>query len=241
MFALSRQNATLAAALLLFCAKAAAAQVIVGRVVDDSSGAAVPGARVSAAGLERNGSTRTLAREDGRFALTLRGGRYRVQAARTGYGAQSEVVTVGPGDTARITLRLSSTALPLKALTATARQRRPPLRGIYIPVVPNDTLLSLPIRVHGGARKITIFGQMATPTPCYRLRGAADRRGQAIDLAIQARPTGEECAPGAIGASTYEVVVHRLPAGTYTLRVIHAFGDGAWPPRVVTDTAVVVQ
>lgn len=128
----------------------------------------------------------------------------------------------------------------MKRITATARQRRPPLRGIYIPVVPNDTLLALPIRVRAEPGQIVVFGQMATPTPCYHLAGTAERMQSVIHLLVQARPTGEECAPGTLGASTYKVTVRRLPAGTYVLRVIHAYGDDAWRPSVVSDTSVVV-
>ena len=115
----------------------------------------------------------------------------------------------------------------MKRITATARQRRPPLRGIYIPVVAEPG-------------QIVVFGQMATPTPCYHLAGTAERMQSVIHLLVQARPTGEECAPGTLGASTYKVTVRRLPAGTYVLRVIHAYGDDAWRPSVVSDTSVVV-
>ena len=228
-----------AAALIFAGASPAAAQVIVGRVIDDASGAAVARARVTAVG---EGSPRTLTGDDGGFALAVRGGRYRVRVERTGYqDARSDAVTVGPGDTARVTLRLDPTALRLAGITASARPRRPPLDGVYLPVFPTDSLLSLPIRAEGGSGRVVVRGQMGTPTACYRLVGVAERTGSIVTLVIQARPTGDECVPGAIGASTYKVILHRIPAGTHTLRVVHTYGDDALPPALVLDTAVTVQ
>jgi len=232
----------LAAALVLASASPAAAQVIVGRVVDDSTGSAVARARVTAVGVGSRESRRTLTEDDGRFTVAVRGGRYRVQAARTGYGnAASDVVTVGPGDTARVTVRVNAAARRLAELTATARVRRPPVTGVYLPVTITDSLLALPIRAEGGRGRVLIKGQMATPSACDRLVGAAERRGSEIALFVLARPNDYPCPPDAPGASTYKVTVGSIPAGTYTVRVFHTYRDDVWQPRMALDTTVTVQ
>ena len=229
-------------ALILASASPAAAQAIAGRVTDDVSGEGVARARVTVVGEDGGESRRTLTADDGRFTLAVRGGRYRVQVARTGYrDTRSDAVTAGPGDTARVTLRVAPAPRRLPGITATARPRRPPVAGVYTSVVPTDSLLSLPIRAEGGSGRVIVRGQMATPTPCYHLTGAAERVGSVLTLAVQARPTDEGCLPDAIGASTYKVTLGRIPAGTYTLRVVHAYRDDAWRPRVVLDTPVTVQ
>jgi hypothetical protein len=238
----SRIVRTLVAALILASASPAAAQVIVGRVVDDSTGSAVARARVTAAGEDRNGLRRTLTGDDGRFTLAVRGGGYRVRVARTGYGdARSEVVTVGPGDTARVTLRVTPVPRRLAGVTATARPRRPPLDGVYTPVTATDSLLALPIRAEGGSGRVIVNGQMVLPTDCYRLAGVAEHLGSVLTLFLDARPSGDPCPPGAVGASRYKVIVRRIPAGTYTLRIVHTYRDEVWPSRMALDTTVTVQ
>jgi hypothetical protein len=230
----------IAVAAALFAARPAFAQVIAGRVVDDASGGPVPLARVTAIGEDRNGSRRTVTADDGRFALVVRGGRYRVRVARTGFAsATSDVIAVGPGDTARVTVRIDPAPRRLAGITASARPRRPRIVGVYTTLVPTAELLALPIRVESGSRLLVIRGQMATPTPCYHLAGSVERTGFALTLAVQARPNGETCAPGAIGASSYKISV-RLPPGAYTLRVLHTYRDDALPPSMALDTTVTV-
>jgi hypothetical protein len=136
-----------------------------------------------------------------------------------------------------LTLRVTPSAWRLAGITATARPRRPPTTGVYTPFTPTDSLLSLPVRAEGGSGLVVIRGQMATPTACYSLAGATERTGSVITLAVQARPTGDDCLAGFIGAQTYKVTVRRIPAGSYTVRVVHAYRDGAWRPSMAMDSS----
>ena len=221
----------------------ATAQVIVGRLVDAASGAGVARARVTAVGIGHEGSRRTTTAADGRFSLAVRGGSYRVQAARTGYqDARSGEVTVGTGDTARVELRVAPAPHRLRGVTASTRPRRLPMLGVFTPVYPTDSLLAAErTRVEGEPGRVVVRGVMLTPTACWRLAGAADRIGPVITLAVQARPTDDPCPPDAVGASTYKVTLRRLPPGTYNLRVLHVYRDAVWPPGVAMDTSVTVR
>jgi hypothetical protein len=82
---------------------------------------------------------------------------------------------------------------------------------------------------------------MATPSPCYHLAGVVERLGSVLTLFVRARPSGETCPPGAIGATTYKVTARRIRPGTYTVRVIHVYRDDAWPSSMALDTAVTVR
>ncbi|HEU4560405.1 MAG TPA: carboxypeptidase-like regulatory domain-containing protein [Longimicrobium sp.] len=230
------------AAVVVYCAwgaDRAAAQVIVGRVIDAASGGGVARARVTAAGVGHNDTRRTFTDAGGRYSITVRGGSYRVHVRRTGYGeTRTDAVEVGPGDTVRMDVRMTATAVGLRALTATTRPRRLPMLGVFTPVYPTDSLLAAErTRGEGGPGRVVVRGVMATPTACWRLAGAADRIGQLITLAIQARPTDDPCPPDAVGASTYKVTLRRLPPGTYTLRVLHVYREEVWRPGVALDSA----
>ena len=231
-----------AAALAVFCGSSpdrAAAQVIVGRVIDAASGGGVARARVTAAGVGHNDSRRTFTSADGRFSITVRGGSYRVQVRRTGYeGARSDAVTVGPDDTVRVEVRVSAAPVQLRGVTATTQPRRLPMVGVFTPVYPTDSLLAAErTRGEGGPGRVTVRGVVPTPTACWRLAGAADRIGQLITLAVEARPTDDPCPPDAVGASTYKVTLRRLPPGTYTVRVLHTYRGDVWRPSVAMDSA----
>jgi len=219
-----------------------AAQVIVGRVVDAASGSGVPRARVTAAGVGHGDSRRTLTAADGRFVVAVRGGAYTVQVARTGYeSARTRELVVGPGDTATVTIPLTASPRRLGAVTATTRPRRLPMSGVFTPVYPTDSLLAAErTRVEGGGGRVLVRGVMVTPTPCWRLAGAADRVGPLVTLNIQARLYYGGCPPEAPGASTYKVSLRGLPPGTYTVRVLHTYADERYQPSVALDSSGVV-
>jgi hypothetical protein len=235
----SRIARFLAAALVLASASPAAEQVIAGRVVDAASGSAVPRARVTATATTGHDAQRALSGEDGRFWIAVRAGTYRVEAARTGYrAARTDVLTVGPGDTARVDLRLDVATRELAAVTASIRPRRLPMSGAFTPAYPTDSLLAAePTRVEGGRGRVIIRGVMLTPTPCWRLAGGADRVGPLITLNIQARLYYGGCPADAVGASTYKVTLRTLPPGTYTVRVLHTYASDAYRPAVAMDSA----
>jgi TonB-linked SusC/RagA family outer membrane protein len=111
-------------ALLIGAVEPAQAQqgTISGTVLDRTTQAAVAGARVIIAETNRG----TLTSRDGRFTLTgLAAGTYDIVVAIIGYGAATQQVVLGDGETARIDFTLVPVAVSLDALvvTATGEQR----------------------------------------------------------------------------------------------------------------------
>lgn len=216
----------------------AAAQVIAGRVVDAASGGGVAGARVTASAVGHGDTRRALTGADGRYAIGVRGGSYRVQATRTGYQSALTTVTVAAGDTARVVLRLTPAPRELAAVAASTRPRRLPMSGTFLQVYPTDSLLAAErTRVEGGRGRVVLRGVMLTPTPCWRLAGGADRVGPLVTLNVQARLYYGGCPPDAVGASTYKVSLRGIPPGTYTVRVLHTYAGDAAPSSVALDSA----
>jgi iron complex outermembrane recepter protein len=96
---------------------------LLGEVVDAQTGQPVAGASVSL----REGGRSELTRGDGTFVLArLAGGRYVVVAQRIGFAPAERVVDVAPGQTARLRLELTTSAIQLPGLvvTGTGRARR---------------------------------------------------------------------------------------------------------------------
>lgn len=225
------------AILLTLVPSPVAGQMIRGRVVDAQSGAAVELARVVVSG-GRQRSSRMSTVTDGRFAFPLRrGGSYRVQVSRTGYGEGRRSVTVGPNDTVFVEVRVSANAHRLDPLTVTGRARRLKVLGRFYETP--DTVLAR-VNVVGQRRSIRARGSFPTPHLCYHLSGNAHRVESVITLTVQARGNRELCqAVG--GGFVYDVSVRRLPPGTYTVRVLYTFQDDVQEPAVVLDTTVAVQ
>jgi hypothetical protein len=233
-------RAAFAALLILFVAvpSPAAGQVVRGRVIDARSGAAVELARVVVTG-SGQGAHRTITAADGRFSVRLRrGGSVRVQVARAGYGeTRTRALAVGPNDTVDVDVRISSVALPLDPVTVTARARRLRVTGIF------NEISDYPVArasVVGQSRSVGVRGWFPTPDFCHHLAGHAHRAGSIITLTVQARATTGPC-PEGTGSLFYNVTVRRLPPGTYTFRVLHAFQDDVGPPTLVLDASVTVR
>ena len=124
----------LLAALFLASATASAhAQVLRGRVIDNTTGEGVPTANVEALADGRSaGRTRTEA--DGKFELRLRAaGTFRLTAERTGYTASvSSDVPVAPRETVYVELRVAAAAMQLDPLRVTARVAPPHRRSLEL-------------------------------------------------------------------------------------------------------------
>lgn len=221
----------------------AAAQVIVGRVVDAATGGGVPRARVTVAGVDHRETQRTLTRDNGRFTFVVRGGgSYRVRVARTGYqDASTRELAVGADDTVAVELHVVPAPRRLDPIVVSTPPRRLSIHGVYDQVGVSPAFLATRATGEGGRHNVTVRGAMPTPSACWRLSGAADRIGPVITLAVNARPNGDACPPDSPGASTYKVTVRGIPPGTYTLRVVHTYRDEAWPRALALDTTVSVR
>lgn len=214
-------------------------QVIQGRVVDAQSGAGVPLARVTVTGVSHRFNQRMFTNAEGRFSFPLRrGGSYRIQVTRAGYAqTRTPAYTVGADQTVSVDVRVSAVAHRLDAVTVTGRPRRLGVLGRFYETP--DSVVGR-VSVVAEPRRIRARGSFPTPHLCYHLSGNADRRASLITLTIQARGKSELCA-AATGGFVYDVTVRRLPPGTYTLRVLHAFQDGVRAPAMVLDSTVTVQ
>lgn len=234
-----RVPAAAAALVLLFMLipSPAAGQVVRGRVVDARSGAGVELAQVVVSG--RGQRSRTMTAADGRFSVRLRrGGSVRVQVARAGYGeTRTRSLAVGPGDTVNVDVRITSVALPLDPVTVTARARRLRVTGVFNEISDFPDARASAV---GKARSVGVRGWFPTPDFCHHLAGNAHREGAIVTLTVQARATAGPC-PEGTGSLFYNVTVRRLPPGSYTFRVLHAFQDGVGEPSLVLDTTVTVR
>jgi hypothetical protein len=114
-------------ALVLALPVALDAQSIHGRVVDASSGEAVPEASVIVTGGDQRQPVRAQTRADGGFSLALRGpGSYRVRVERTGYApATSQEVAMEAGEVVQVELKISTQPVTLAPLTVIGRQAAP--------------------------------------------------------------------------------------------------------------------
>jgi hypothetical protein len=232
-----------AAALFILCILipgSAAAQVIRGRVVDAQSGAGVPMARVVVSGVGHRYTRRMFTAADGRFAFPVRrGGSFRVQVSRTGYAeTRTASLAVGPNDTVDVDVRVSAVAHRMEPVTVTARRRRLRVVGVFDQM---SEFAVTRVSAVGQARSVAVRGWFPTPDFCYHLSGNAERRGSIVTLTVQARPTSDVCEEEGTGSLFYNVTVGRIPPGTYTFRVLHAFRDDVAEPMVALDTTLTVQ
>lgn len=108
-----------------FPAAESAAQAIRGRLVDDSTGIAVPGAIISL--LDASGGLLAATHSDsgGEFQLSPRGeGRYRLRARVVGYmDATTELIELGAADSIEVRFVVSRDVVLLEPIEVTAKSR----------------------------------------------------------------------------------------------------------------------
>lgn len=135
--------------------------------------------------------------------------------------------TAGRDSAAPVALRpLDVTARKILRLTGRFR----PIRGARSAVT----------RADGRPRAIAVRGTFANPGFCQELAAAADRTGQVVTLVVEARGAVARCY-ASFRASTYSVTLHDLPAGTFTIRVFHAWRSRPGEREMVLDTTVAVR
>ena len=102
---------------------AALAQSLRGRVLDDSTGAGLAGARVDLLGQDGHVVQQVLTAEDGTFRLQVpKIGQYRVRVRRLGYAPRATpLLDLTARDTLALALRLTTTALMLAPVTVVGR------------------------------------------------------------------------------------------------------------------------
>jgi hypothetical protein len=98
-----------------------------------------------------------------------------------------------------------------------------------------------PSTAEGAAGGAVVRGTVSTPTPCHRLRGTVQRAGETVTLTIAAAADPDAMCVQAIGAIPYTATVRGLPAGSYTLRVLHTYPGSGWETATALETRVTAR
>jgi hypothetical protein len=86
---------------------------------------------------------------------------------------------------------------------------------------------------------VTVAGGIATSDPCYTFTSKAEARGGTIEATVTAQAaTGVLCI-GLYNQQDYTLTLSRVPAGNWTLKVLHR--DGAGSPVTKYETTVTVR
>ncbi|HET7230405.1 MAG TPA: hypothetical protein VFJ16_10415 [Longimicrobium sp.] len=163
--------------------------------------------------------------------------RPRSLAARWAAVAALLAVVAPAAAAAQVTTRRDSLPpVALRPLEVTARKHLR-LTGRFRPIRRAGQTVA---RADGRPRAIAVHGTFANPGFCQELGAAADRTGPVVTLVVEARGAASRCSV-AFRAATYAVTLHDLPAGTFTVRVFHAWRNRPGQREMTLDTAVVVR
>jgi hypothetical protein len=92
----------------------------------------------------------------------------------------------------------------------------------------------------GGAGTVTVSGTVSTPNPCHALSGTATRDGSTLTLIVTARSNAEMCIQS-IGSIGFDATIRGVPAGSYTLRVVHTYPGSGWETKTAMTQQVQVR
>jgi hypothetical protein len=92
----------------------------------------------------------------------------------------------------------------------------------------------------GGTGTVAVRGTVSTPNPCYALSGTAAREGSTLTLTVTARSTAEVCIQS-IGTLAFDATLRGVPAGSYTVRVVHSYGGTGWETKTAMTQQVEVR
>lgn len=93
----------------------------------------------------------------------------------------------------------------------------------------------------GAAGGAVVRGTVTTPNPCHRLAGAVERSGETVTVRVTATADPDQMCIASIGAIPYTATVRGLPAGTYTLRVLHLYPGTGWDTATALETRVTAR
>ncbi|HEY0151200.1 MAG TPA: hypothetical protein VGB92_04320 [Longimicrobium sp.] len=92
----------------------------------------------------------------------------------------------------------------------------------------------------GGTGTVAVRGTISTPNPCFALSGTATREGSTLTLTVSARSTADMCIQS-IGTLAFDATLKGVPAGSYTLRVVHTYGGTGWETKTAMTQQVQVR
>jgi hypothetical protein len=93
----------------------------------------------------------------------------------------------------------------------------------------------------GAAGGAVVRGTASTPTPCHRLTGAVARAGETVTLTVSAAADPDAMCIQSIGSIPYTATVRGLPAGSYTLRVVHTYPGTGWETATALETRITAR
>ena len=93
--------------------------------------------------------------------------------------------------------------------------------------------------VESGGRAIRVRQIIRVPDPCRTLAADLLRTGNDLTLRVHATPEGQAC-PRSEAYLAYHAQIRQVPAGRYSLRVVHASDTHREGSRVVLEHPVVV-
>ena len=111
--------------------------------------------------------------------------------------------------------------------------------------MPNGEAGILPFTptITAGVGTVEILGQIRLPTPCYTLSSELLSANRVITLNVKAESSlsqGSVCAQVLV-VRDYGATIQRIPAGRYTVRVVHLFPGTSRTPDVVAEKEVDVR
>lgn len=93
----------------------------------------------------------------------------------------------------------------------------------------------------GAAGGAVVRGIITTPNPCHRLSGAVERAGETVTVRVTATADPDGMCIASIGAIPYTATVRGLPAGSYTLRVLHTYPGTGWDTATALEARVTAR
>jgi hypothetical protein len=91
------------------------------------------------------------------------------------------------------------------------------------------------------AEGFTVTGTLAAPTPCHRLSASVTEARGEVDLRVAVRADPDAICAQVIASLGYTARVRGLPAGEYSVRVVHTYPDSGWDERTVLTTTLTVR
>lgn len=124
-------RASLCVGALLLIAAPLPAQIVRGRIVDQATGGALPGAHVVLVDTAGREGASVLTTDDGRFAIRApQAGRYALRVQRIGYGStRSDAFSLGPEETIEQQIAAPSVSVRLDAITVNEKARCSTMEG----------------------------------------------------------------------------------------------------------------
>jgi len=85
---------------------------------------------------------------------------------------------------------------------------------------------------------VQLSGTISTPNPCYEIKGALSAENSQLTLSVVATSKGGFCIQ-MLAAFEYTATITDIPAGSYTISVVHDYPDADWERKIKELTVAV--